>query len=326
MTYPWQGTAVQMEPGSFEKAAERIGCDPAAIRAIWDVEAAGRGFLRDGSLIRRFEPHHMPGSRMGWRDSLKIKTALREQMFLDAYATAPDAALRASSWGGPQIMGFNCEAAGFDSAHEMVEAMADSENAHLDAFVTLILSWGLDAAIRAHDWLTFATRYNGNGQAPVYARKIEEAYRRHNGKASPAVLRMGSPDAGAVRRLQAALGIEQDGGFGPATDAAVRQFQERAGLPVDGIVGQRTWSALESMRGVTPMKQETFADKATKAAVDWATKAGGGGILVTAGTEAAKRAPEGAVDLLWYGGVGVVILLAAVVIGGVGVRMWRDAA
>lgn len=136
---------------------------------------------------------------------------------------------------------------------------------------------------------------------------------------------MGSTDAAAVRRLQEALGIEQDGGFGPATDAAVRQFQERAGLPVDGIVGQRTWAALEAMRGAKPKKQTTFADKASDVAVDWATKVGGGGVIATAGAELVDRAPDGAVNMLWYGGAGIAILLAAVVIGGVGLRMWRDA-
>lgn len=48
----------------------------------------------------------------------------------------------------------------------------------------------------------------------------------------------------AVREIQKALGINQDGDFGPKTDAAVRDFQKRNGLTVDGIVGYATWSAL----------------------------------------------------------------------------------
>lgn len=47
-----------------------------------------------------------------------------------------------------------------------------------------------------------------------------------------------------VREIQKALGISQDGDFGPKTDAAVRDFQKRNGLTVDGIVGYATWSAL----------------------------------------------------------------------------------
>ncbi|HUA12413.1 MAG TPA: peptidoglycan-binding protein [Solirubrobacteraceae bacterium] len=48
----------------------------------------------------------------------------------------------------------------------------------------------------------------------------------------------------AVKRLQAALGVEQDGVFGPITEGAVRRYQAAHGLTVDGIVGPETWGAL----------------------------------------------------------------------------------
>jgi peptidoglycan hydrolase-like protein with peptidoglycan-binding domain len=47
-----------------------------------------------------------------------------------------------------------------------------------------------------------------------------------------------------VARLQAALHLEADGTFGPATYAAVKRLQARHGLAVDGVVGPATWAVL----------------------------------------------------------------------------------
>ncbi|WP_169576934.1 N-acetylmuramidase domain-containing protein [Sediminimonas qiaohouensis] len=307
MRYPWQGNAQPMSEGKLADAAERIGCGVAEISAVIEVEAAGRAFLRDGTLIRRFEPHTMPGATTSWRDSLGIGPSRRDKMLGEAYERSPDAALRATSWGAPQIMGFNCQAADYDSAAAMVRAFADSEDAQIDGFVSLILDWGLDGAIRAHDWQTFENRYNGGGQGGAYARKIEAAYRRKTGEASPEVLRLGDGGA-AVRRLQAALGVTVDGRFGPATEDAVRTFQERVGLPVDGLVGARTWEALKQNRDAKPKVQATKIDKIAARVIEYGTKGGAG-----AGLGAVlDRAPSGAMDMVFYGLAGVVLIVAAV--------------
>ena len=47
-----------------------------------------------------------------------------------------------------------------------------------------------------------------------------------------------------VKRLQEALGINNDGIFGKQTEDAVKIFQKKNGLEVDGIVGDKTWAAL----------------------------------------------------------------------------------
>ena len=61
------------------------------------------------------------------------------------------------------------------------------------------------------------------------------------------ILRKGSKGADVVR-LQALLKFapkDQDGDFGPKTEAAVERVQRTHGLVVDGIVGARTWDALK---------------------------------------------------------------------------------
>lgn len=272
--YPWQNQG-RMPPratvADFHRAAGRIGCSVGVIRAVWQVEAAGRPFRNDGSLERRFEPHHYPSSKWGaigfsvksgeapWRASLRLSN---DTMANKAYDLDANGMLRATSFGGPQIMGFNAADAGFASAREMVDAMNKSEGQQLDAFVTLVLKWGLGSALRAKDWATFARRYNGPGQVSHYANLLERAYgvtstdkhaaaleaavRGQTGQATRVVLRLGSEGA-SVRALQKALGIKVDGVFGQETRRTVINFQTKNKLTADGVVGDKTWTAMQSM-------------------------------------------------------------------------------
>lgn len=317
MTEPWMGAADPRAPlpEHFAQAARRLGCEEAAIRAVWDVEAAGRHFLPDGSVIRRFEPHHFPrrhwpalgfAPRAGeapWRASLRQSS---EAMFRAAARIDREAACAATSWGAPQIMGFNHADAGFDSAGAMVMHMAAGGPQQLGAFVQLIEGWGLASALRAHDWEGFARRYNGSGQVETYARRIEAAWRRHAGRPSPVVLRVGARGE-AVVRLQRALGIADDGAFGPETLAAVEAFQRAQGLAVDGVVGARTWAALKGEApAVTPPAQETSVEAMLDRATTWS---GAAGALTAALAGLAESLPEGATTLL-VGGAVVLALMA----------------
>ena len=293
---PWNGAAFprQLSTEHFEKAARRLGCETAAIRAVWEVEASGRHFLNDGSVVRRFEPHHFPSShwsRIGfsvrqgeapWRASLRLSN---ETMFQKAASLDLQSACRASSWGAPQIMGFNHKDAGFNTPEDMVVHMAKGAPEQLGAFVQLIEAWGLATALIAHDWQRFARRYNGTGNVQEYARRIEAAYRKHSGQSSPVILRVGARGS-AVKELQKVLGIEDDGAFGPETLQAVRNFQRMSGLTVDGIVGAKTWEALRGQSNeVQPPSQDTPTDAIVDQIKNWsgaASAAGGAGATIAA--------------------------------------------
>lgn len=65
-------------------------------------------------------------------------------------------------------------------------------------------------------------------------------------------LRRGYPKADSVRRMQHLLNwhgeaLNEDGLFGPATEAAVRRYQQKHRLAVDGICGPKTWARLEEV-------------------------------------------------------------------------------
>ena len=64
-----------------------------------------------------------------------------------------------------------------------------------------------------------------------------------NAAAIPGVLKKGSTGE-AVKRMQSELGLEDDGVFGPGTEAAVKKWQASNGLAVDGIVGPKTLAKL----------------------------------------------------------------------------------
>lgn len=330
MIRPWQGSASPrtLSADDFQAAADRIGCDVAAIRAVWEVEAGGQHFRADGSVIRRFEPHHFPRRFWGqigfavrngeapWRASLRLST---EDMFQDAAMLDADAAMVATSWGAPQIMGFNHADAGFASARDMVAHMAVSAAHQLGAFVQLVEAWGIAGAIRAHDWRAFARRYNGSGQVERYAALMESAYRRHSGARSAVVLRVGDRGA-AVRELQRALGIEDDGAFGPQTLRAVQVFQRAQGLAVDGVVGHMTWAALRDLpKAPTPHVQADTLDgkiSVTQGAI-------GGAAGVTSVAVAAGHVRDIVPDDVWtlaaYGALVLAFLYAVSFI----TRRWR---
>ena len=48
-----------------------------------------------------------------------------------------------------------------------------------------------------------------------------------------------------VRRLQAKLGVEADGEFGPGTEKALKDWQTKNGLAADGIAGPDTFMTMQ---------------------------------------------------------------------------------
>ena len=94
------------------------------------------------------------------------------------------AALKSTSWGMFQIMGFNYKSCGCKSVDEFVTKMKQSEKAQLDMFVQFIVNNKLDKYLREKDWKGFAAKYNGPGYAEnQYDIKLERAYNKYKKEA-----------------------------------------------------------------------------------------------------------------------------------------------
>lgn len=183
----------------IERAAAELGIEPAAIRAIDEVESRGAGFLPDGRPVILFERHVM--YRQLKKHGRDVEDLARRYPALInpapggyrggagewyrlglARAIDPAAADESTSWGRYQIMGFHWKTCGFASVAEFVAAMSESEARQLDAFVRFIeADPPLLKAIKAGKWAEVAKRYNGpNFKANDYDSKLAAAFDRHS--------------------------------------------------------------------------------------------------------------------------------------------------
>ena len=253
------GAATPFSQGAIRKAADDIGCDVAAVKAVIDVESRG-GFFPDTRPKILFE-RHVFSKRTGGRfdqshpdisspspGGYKGGTAEYDRLGR-AIALDRAAALQSASWGAFQIMGYHFGALGSPDVEDFCRRMCNSEDDQLDAFVRFVKVNKLDDELCRRDWAGFARGYNGSAYLKNrYDTKLAAAYTLH-AISPPRVdpiertLKMG--DEGAdVEWLQKKLGLTPDGDFGPATKAAVIAFQKKQGLTADGIAGARTQAAL----------------------------------------------------------------------------------
>lgn len=160
-------------------AAEGLGIEPAALKAVIDIEARASGFDSKGRPTILFERHKMwkhltDINYFTWRNKLAAeypdvcnKSAgaynVRSQYEKLAIAEAVnwDAAHMSCSFGLGQIMAFHWELLGYGSVKEFVDAMYKSEAEQLDAMCRFIRINNLAKPLQRKDWAAFARGYNG---------------------------------------------------------------------------------------------------------------------------------------------------------------------
>ena len=186
----------------YQNAAARLDVPVAAVKAVATVESNGGGFLPDGRVKIQYEPHVMyqrlqkrfnksradkelaahpdlVATKAGSYQSLD-----KEDKDMDRAANIIDrqCALESASWGAFQIMGYHWETTGYPSLQAFINAQYSAAG-QLETFVRFILADSrLARAIRAKDWKTFASVYNGkNYAANKYDTKLAAAYKQFGG-------------------------------------------------------------------------------------------------------------------------------------------------
>lgn len=185
--------------------ANRLGIEPALLKAVQLVEAAGRdGFLADGRPQILFEGHIMyrefhkkfPDRDLDYLckrfstvfypkwDKSKYFGGLGEYKRLKlAKEIDEECALKATSWGMFQIMGFNHNLCGCKDVFDFVHKMSESHEKQLELMYYFMNNSGCLKELKEKDWAGFAKKYNGPGYAQnAYDQKLRNAYENFKNK------------------------------------------------------------------------------------------------------------------------------------------------
>jgi hypothetical protein len=155
--------------------AQACGLPVEATLAVFYVESKMAYDPQTGLVIIRFEPavfqrksgQSVTYSRGGQSDEWRNLAR--------AYAVDVDAALLSTSYGLPQLMGFNWLLTRHPSVQAMVLAFQDSCEEQVAGFFGFVEKNGLVKHILNADWRGFTRRYNGAGNVDEYSGKLIRA-------------------------------------------------------------------------------------------------------------------------------------------------------
>ncbi|THU34880.1 N-acetylmuramidase family protein [Niastella caeni] len=165
------------------------GYEYRVLKSIIQVESGQHGFHPvTGKIIIQFEPSWFKRLYKGWAgetrhitwQSNKVGNQNAEwKAFNSAFAVNADAAMKSTSIGMMQLMGFHYAETGFKKVGDMWDFAKESEYNQ----VLLAIKWiktvrSLDLAIKNKDWQKIAYYYNGaNYRSFRYDTRLFSAYR-----------------------------------------------------------------------------------------------------------------------------------------------------
>jgi hypothetical protein len=193
--------------GLMDTLASLTGIDSMAVLSVWYVESGGRDFTPGRPILRfdnhkfwrywgsanaatfdrhfRFGGHGSPGNSSknhlfrnpvgsAWRPFHGDQAAEYEVFNWAISLAGREPACLSASFGGPQIMGFNHAACGYDSAFALFTAFGSDARWQVLGFFDFCQTNGLLHDIRDREWVEFGQRYNGDGA--TYGASLSHAY------------------------------------------------------------------------------------------------------------------------------------------------------
>lgn len=185
----------KLSDSDIVEAADSLGVEAAALKAVIVIEARSSGFDSKGRPTILFERHKM-WSELGKINYFTMRSRLNAEhpdicdpraggynvrpqyeKLAIAQAVNWDAAHKSASWGLGQVMGFNAESLGYATLKEFIDAMYESEAKQLDAMCRFIKVNHLVDELQRKDWAGFARGYNGSAyRVNKYDEKLAAAY------------------------------------------------------------------------------------------------------------------------------------------------------
>lgn len=178
----------KLDDFDLPRIGHQIGVGEDVIHGVLDVEAAGKSTDSKNRVKMLFEPHVFYRNLSGAKRAQAVKAGLAYAKWkrgypkdsyprlMKAMEIDETAALKACSWGFPQILGENHALAGFSAPQAMVKAMLSNEDEQLQAMINFVKNAGLDDELRVieaklkrgqkimpDDCRAFVRGYNGPG-------------------------------------------------------------------------------------------------------------------------------------------------------------------
>lgn len=170
---------------TIKKIAELYTIDPAALKAFIEVETPGSGFdKKTGKILIQFEPvwfkRQSPYAPSGTWSLNKVDVQSKEWIaFNDAFSKNADAAMKSTSIGLGQIMGFHFALLGYASVGQMWEDAKKSEYHQLIQLIRFLKTYKggqILSLLSQGNFHQVAVLYNGAEYKKVAQKYNREPY------------------------------------------------------------------------------------------------------------------------------------------------------